>query len=155
MIEEENLKEQFNDYISDCLQFSTEIFIHWHDLVSEFVVYVDGKFYDYVPEEYIYKSSFENYKMYKDRWETNHKIQNEQEIVRAFIKTFIQSIKDENLSSSNYQSVIRFYLDIIFDCPLSADFKNITLKRISERLKVYSEPMWNFFVEESSKMNSL
>lgn len=132
-----NLNFDFIEFIQDnSPEISVEmIYIHWHEMVGEYCIYIDGKWSGYVPEEYIFKSGLENYNRWKDYWSDSDILHSTMEIINTNIRTLVKYCNEKSNASSDYLEHVKYFIDTIRCSSFSPDMQEYSLNRSIEWMK--------------------
>lgn len=129
-----NLNDDFIDYLADCYPDVawSKTYIHWHSAVSEYCVYINNKWVDYVPEEYIFKAGFKHYKLWKDSWDHAHQVETSMDLTRNYVQTCISFCKEKDPSQSDYMDYVRYFSRTVKNRVMSTEEQIFTVNRLLE-----------------------
>lgn len=113
--EDPDLTESFVDLVNDRFPDikRESLYIHWHPSVSEYCIYIDDKWSGYVDEEYIFKAGITIYKQWSSAWERSKQNEIYFELVRRYIKTCVEFLKEKGYSESSYMDSIRWFVHVV------------------------------------------
>lgn len=145
-----NLNDAFIDYLADCYPdvMWSQTYIHWHSSVSEYCVYINNKWVDYVPEEYIFKAGFEHYKLWKDEWERSHQIETSMDLTRNYVQTCIEFCKEKGSVQSDYMDYVRYFASTVQNRVMSTEDQIFAVTRLLEWMERNSYEQGKVYLEE-------
>lgn len=129
-----NLVHEFFEYMQDeWPEISMDLaYIHWHEMVSEYCVYIDDKWSGYVPEEYIFKSGLTNYKRWADAWAESTLINTTMDMVNTNVRTLVKFCKEKGNLPSDYMDYVRYFVDNVRCSSITPEMQDYSLNRAKE-----------------------
>lgn len=132
-----NLNDDFIDYLAavypDAMWSTT--YIHWHESVGEYCVYIDNKWRDYVPEEYIFKAGFEHYTRWVSYWNKYREQELEMDLVGKHVRMLVKYCTEESADSTEYLKYVQYFIDTIRCRAISSEMQDYALERAKEWLE--------------------
>lgn len=131
-----NLNESFIDYLADEFPDAawSTTYVHWQPSVSEYCVYIDNKWCNYVPEEYIFKAGYEHYTRWRDAWECNNLTELTMDLIRNYAQTCVEFCKEKDPISIDYMEHVRYFVSTVCHRTIPREDQIIAIKIVMEDL---------------------
>ncbi|SOK58668.1 hypothetical protein [Yersinia phage fHe-Yen9-04] len=148
----ENLKDdlssEFSAYIAelsitDDIKHS-KIYIYWHYMVGEYCIEINNKWSGYVPEEFIFKSGFDNYIRWSKYWEKYRTDECFMGLYRKFAQSFDKFFLLDHSNDSELDGHMNMFLYIINTNSIPIEYRKMILSRVIE---VLTERMYYNYAE--------
>lgn len=132
-----NLNDDFIDYLAEVYPDAawSITYIHWHESVGEYCVYIDDKWRNYVPEEYIFKAGFEHYTRWVNYWNKYSEHELEMYLVEKHVRTLIKFCTEKGTVSSDYLGYVQYFIDTIRSRAITSEMQDFALTQAKEWLE--------------------